>query len=622
MKLSITNWQQATNARVLVATVTALDAANNKADIAMGELAVAAVPIHYWCHHGVDTHAASRVLKVGDQVKALYTGNGAAPTAANLTVLGLHNEIRRCAGGVGIVCNLNSGAITAIMGASLLSGAPVPSIYRATPTRKLQLSGGAVNDTTLAAGQNDWNGHANQTISWMHGPFRYGPQLDASKSLWIDGVLWDNTIPGSEVLGACISGAMVIAITNAGGIYRRPLDKSSAWAALTGTGDIPLGKPYFFNGSGTEAAACDPDIGSDQGKVTTITISGDTYSASTWPTQVYSLVGDQYELSYTKFVDYSGDTLIQAVQHATRQTVVTMPTTITAVEVICVYGLEGSETEVWNGMREREEVVVTRSWLEFASTSIDLYASDVTLHTKNLQVGSAQVSAAVDKSQWLLDDTTPSYPYALAGWPWYTKVESLAFITSLDLRTGHHATYQVDITANASKASSGHSWSCDPVNGPAFVAADTITRTASGTMQRTKKINGVALPGSRNSNLVKAVDPSSETTTFDMKLNPAESYDPQYDNIGFTAGYVITHQTTFSEFMSINNLLMPNYQPNLVIADGMHGITYANNPKTTDTVTAWLHDALQSAYVNYSGGDIGIKLGVTNPFSIEDARVA
>lgn len=292
MKLSI-DWSEGVNARVLDGIITELDAEKNTATVIVNSKTIVDVPIHYWCHHGVDNHGASRVFVNGDMVRIIYTGMGAVLDKDNLIVMGLKNQIRRCRTAYGCQLSLGSGTVIPVEYAWIIGGKTTgvtgyePSSI--LPKFLFNSQGETVYPDTSAAGDCDWIS-TTHSVSWSWSKSRY-VMAGTDNKLFMDGTLW-GTAPAS-VLGAGIyNNKMIVALSN-GKIYDRPLNKNSEWRALAGIFPINLKQGCFFNADCSKAISLTDDF-----KILDISIYSDyiTYTQNS-----------TYQDNATIFTNESGD---------------------------------------------------------------------------------------------------------------------------------------------------------------------------------------------------------------------------------------------------------------------------------------------------------------------------
>ena len=83
------------NSRILTGTISAVNSSD--CTVTVNGLAIPGVPYFYHCQHDTIDHG-SRVFRVGDNVLLLHDGQLAAPSAANLRVIGFPDKLERCRG--------------------------------------------------------------------------------------------------------------------------------------------------------------------------------------------------------------------------------------------------------------------------------------------------------------------------------------------------------------------------------------------------------------------------------------------------------------------------------------------------------------------------------------------
>lgn len=278
MDLSISNFNQSVNARVLIGQIVSINTDTKTATIMLTSGSVADVPFHYLCSHGEDDHAATRVFRDEDVVEVLYTGVTAAPAADNLHIMGLVGELRTCRTGFsGFIVNLAAGAVTFNY---ITSGGYIQAIQLMGDKYLLHDNVPQGPDTVppgaeiFRAGNQDWHGDYG-TLSYK-GPYsRYlGEPTDFS------GYIYDrnNMIAvDRNVLGCAIAKIGTIKYylaafpvvyydTTLGtscvkfGIRRRLVSGSAVWTDLEATfGTITNGQTFspavFFSGNGRNCVA-------------------------------------------------------------------------------------------------------------------------------------------------------------------------------------------------------------------------------------------------------------------------------------------------------------------------------------------------------------------------------
>ncbi|QOX78715.1 hypothetical protein FY034_07165 [Trichlorobacter lovleyi] len=587
MKQSLTDWQQAVNSRVLVAQITALNVEANTATIQLnsGPL-VADVPIHYLCNHNSDTHAVSRVFKTGDSVLVLYTGNAAYPSASNLRIFGLYGEIRRCLDNRGLVCDLNTGAIINRTGSAIMCGRlPVYSISKSAPTRHINLLQGSIGDSVSIAGQSDWYGLAEFALSWDWAGFRYGNGSPGNK-IYLSGEVWEANTPG-PVAGACIQGAYVVIATTYGTVHRRRVDKSDQWTGITGP--VFSGGPWLFNASGTVAVH---STGAGYQLLELIALQ--EYSITDYPYAVNTYDADivTHTTIATKeailFADYQGDQLVTGTMHFSYNS--TYTSTLLSTDYICGTMPESVPT-YWIDSSTFERTTTQRMWLEFNGASIDLMSHDL------YSTGSAETGTGSGGWGGTINGTVAT-----------SVNDYVAFLAGLDLRSGFYAVYKMASQRTINTYTTG-SYTCAANVSYWPTIENSTTYTGGGSLTRSKILNGQEL-ASRSCSLAN----------MGYTLYPLDDYDPSFDNIRFFTNTPIGAEILTWAFLMFN-IAEDSEITKPVIAEGMYGLSHAKNGLTNDELTAWLYDPESTPYVDYSGGDIALKLGIAAGFSAEEARV-
>lgn len=200
MKLSINDFSAATSARIVEAVIEEVDSSAGTARVTMGSTTLVGVPVHYLCHHGLTTHIF-RVFKPGDTVLMLYRGAGAPPSADNLVVVGLKDEIRRCRSIKGIRAFAYSASEVATFSPAVPY--PVTTWYQAPagPGREYFFDGvEAIRESTNTK-HVDWSNNTDSlTWSWTTKNRYNGAAV--GPSIYSEGVEYARA-PGS-VLGAAV----------------------------------------------------------------------------------------------------------------------------------------------------------------------------------------------------------------------------------------------------------------------------------------------------------------------------------------------------------------------------------------------------------------------------------
>lgn len=563
MKLSITDWQKAANARVLIGTVTALDPGANTATITIATGSVAAVPIHYWCNHGADNHAAARVFRVGDEVTALYTGNGDTPSALNMVVMGLKDEIRRCRLMAGILFDLCIGdpsifsyltktdTNTLISVKSIaIGGISEKILINTTTDEKIERNSSSIG------GFIDWVGSGHIVSIESDSAFRYA-QAANGNNIYIDGYLWDTVYWGS-LQGAAISGDYVIAVSDMYAYYR-PIDKSNTWIVIPGLLYIPKKLPILFSPTGLEAISCD----GYNGIMYNLLISSDFNNCVVTANDTNTESGTiETTLARSKilFADYS----------------------ITGVKLYATLNYTYSKT--YTNINNEENQICSNDFKIFYENGITNININSYLEYNDITTELLSFSKVSNIETWSLisynsnktllkqiSNTSATHKEGLIAW--------------IDLRYNFFAKYeQNEITTTVFTGAEGLQYYCDPAsiicdNGIPVYQYDRPSNTSwNRQLTKSKYIHSTKL---------------SERTWVDNSTYPIVRTDENYDCVSYI-------QTSWP--MMLTNVLSEGL-PFPCIAQVLRGIGCIKHPITLDYMETWFHDMTAPPYIKFNDID-------------------
>lgn len=396
------------------------------------ENTITGIPIHYRCHHGADNHGASRVFKIGDEPLILYRGKGALPSAGNLTLLGLKDEIRRC--------RLMSGILFDLAGSPAL-------VNSVSSDEKVEYPSVAV------AGARNWFGFG-MIISTESSGWRYAHDAGGS-DIYIDGEIWDSA--PFDVRGAAAMGTETIVATDGIWVYTRPKNKATEWFKLSGTiaEPVPVGIPVFFSPDGRKAVAA------NYGTVYYFEINTESYTLTKANEETFEwvvapvVVFDNYSTYesrafYPRYYDFD----------------------LNGVLLKC--GVETHRTATY-------QVDLGEPYRDY--TSLRPIKKTYTVITKqNLTVNGAIIFSTEDKYIGVINDTSASFTQEKQS------VSNGIFPVKPDIRYDVKDKYEQSITANSSVSSNRYYIFNDDTRTVTEVAATQITGTSTAHAHFLKKM--------------------------------------------------------------------------------------------------------------------------------------
>ena len=584
MKLSITDWQKATNARVLVGTITSLDGLNNKATITIGAASVADVPIHYWCHHGVDNHAASLVFKSGDQVKAIYTGNGAALSNANLTILGLNNEIRRCTFLDGLIITTPDGIWT-------LKGST------ATPL----ISGQDL------AGRNWWS-NGTSLLSWdMPNTCRYARGCEAGgPSVYRSGVeiaRFDGTFAGAG-LRTELDGEWVYVTTAGGYLYKKKVgdgDPSANW--------VTVGAHWVYaTAAATFDSTCskfccmesrsDVDIAYEVSFINGISVTQVAISQN---------ITDSRDNSYPVAVDYVSGFTTLSVATVQLETVSSYSWDVTTLSNS--YDKTVGDTDYYLLHRSATEVSSYRPslklmWPTKTHLIYDFYRTE-SRYSTTYNYGTEDYINGIEIAESNLGNGTDSYyeyEYKLTS-----NLSSLPLM--FDMRDDLLLTYEVNMSGF--RTFDSETWDGDFIT--RVVTSVGTTHEESAQFSTARKKDDTALK-------LNSI-PCHVGLDFTYADAGPETY---FDPVTWELGVSLTASSVLPVRMSYNtsqNTWGSGYHPLGLLGIDADPIHHIKHPITLDTLTFEKLSTTEQ-YLVYSGGDVATLTGGTAPINVQNLRIA
>lgn len=557
MKLSINNYQTAANSRVLTATIVALYPGTNTADIEYENSTVLAVPIHYFCHHGVDDHAASRVFNVGDQVLVLYTGNLAVPDAETLTILGLKDEIRRCRELWDFVADISVSNGT-LAGNALGKWGFLP--------------GQAGLETLSTVGGTNWWTDGVRTLTWeMGGISRYSEGSNyGGRDLFVAGVLVA-TAPVA-IAGAAMRGNEIIVIGESGDTYKF-CDRE--WTKI---GVFPVG--YELNCAVSFNIDCSlavsviiqTHINPDNTYLVTFSVLNDIVSVDI--EDLFVKNGSNWSKPIA--ADFNGLELVTAVLEYTR--------TDTGGEIV------NPDELVWKSAYDPEGHYIVSYSGSIFSNQLERLTLTIGGHTTLLAVYEASRTreSAGWRGPWL--DTTPN----LSSDTTYCHHNYYSYISGLDLRVGLLAVYKRDFGAGL--ISSNHQYRQLTHDNDGNVTIGEWVYTRQGPYQivhtRTKSITLLAPP----ENIV--IEDRSDHLTGSNFTYPPES--------GFDLD-IWSGPTELNPDGDPFVFGLPGYDYNYLPFENIDN-KFISRQKNTSFFVSWRTSYFNS-YINYSGGDLATLTG-------------
>ena len=413
MKIAISDYQIAANSRVITGTITALDVQNNTATVTLPFGSIADIPIHYWCHHNVDDHGASRVFKAGDSVQVLYTGNTAQPAASNLKVLGLVGEIRRCRNLWNLVAD--------ICKADGTKAGQSKGIYGFLDSK-------AGLDAGPATGNYNYWTDGIRYITWaMNRPSRYARGANSGGNIiYMDGAVLA-TAP-VNIAGACLSGTNIIVIAGNGSVHKKPI-KDGSWSQIFTQSDYDS-RPVAainFNAEGSQAITVN-DTSAIDGccYLITYSISGNVVTT----TKANHLTGSQAATDwiYTKpfAADYNlNDPVIATIEQRCNRVTTDDGSSSTQVYV-------SLHTDVWENIT--------------ASTITDTYTTQLLFLGHAIDLDRSVYKSSTVSKYYLVDEDTNQGSYEFYGYNKRTFKQTLGYIVGLDLRLDLSAIYKKELS--------------------------------------------------------------------------------------------------------------------------------------------------------------------------------
>jgi hypothetical protein len=424
MSLNISTFSEAANSRILTGVITELDTDNNKAACLIGTATITGIPIYYYCNHGTLDHAVSKVFSTGDSVTLLYTGEGSAPSADNLTVVGMAEGLRACRVALGIVADLSG--TTAAPGINSIG--------------KYAFKSGAATliPGSVLAGNNWWTDGA-LVISWsMPGSCRYAQDTNASTGdIYLEGSRIAS-FPGA-IAGAAIrmegGKKYVLVITGGTGlVWKKKAYTTGAWQLLS-SGLVPTNKrpltAVSFNADATRAVHC------RDGYLHEYSISGDAFTvASSGGLITLQSHWSGYKYSWTAAADYVNNVLtIGTMEYYKNQ----VPDGVPTADEFGYYNRSGSELVGNDGLGDVYSFTADSpyaddiTWtLTFGGIIIELYAQRIRRNrvTRYFHYGST-----------FDGNTAGNHPHqpisAFQTWKYTSET-----IEGLDVRAGFYATYK------------------------------------------------------------------------------------------------------------------------------------------------------------------------------------
>ncbi len=563
MKLSITDWQKSTNALVLAGSVTGLNAPANTADVTIGGQAFPAVPIHYLCHHNADNHAASRVFKVGDQVQVLYLGNSAAPSSANLTVVGLVGELRRCRTLWNLVANLNRADGTEFGTSYGQWGFLGPSIQRVTET---------------ALGGYNWWTDGLRTLSWqMLAPSRYSVgSNNGGTAVYRDGALLA-TSPVA-VAGAALQGDDLIVFGYNGHVWKRSAATGS-WSHIY-SWDLYVFTPAVaisINADCTSAVTLVDNSGgaTPYCALVQFTISGDVVTMS-WSDQLHS---DAVGWNKPVAVDYRLNTLLTATVYCSY----TESITADVFNYSRVYINDAQQCGVYSYNSQRTTV---KEWTTQLRTPDQTHNLEHTVQTDGFT-----------SSGLMVGYTTPGgSPYVASSISTIDYQSEASLILGMDLRTNHLAVYRMQqqpktLTTTTTSATVTNTNCAINVSG----SSSSTTNATGVVFYRSKELNS-AIVDDRPSLLC----PPESISSYTHYLMPAASV-TDFDPVVWSSGGLVPVSTVALPMRSKSYGFMSSLTSNFLVAE-----------KSGDRLVSW-KTSNTATYCNYSGGDVAALTGLSGP---------
>ena len=599
MKLPITDWQKAANARVLIGTVTALDPGANTATITIATGSVAAVPIHYWCNHGADNHAAARVFRVGDEVTALYTGNGDTPSALNMVVMGLKDEIRRCQVMDGLIATFDDGAQWNFksIAAELIPGG------------------------TTTCGNNWWS-NGLRTISWSMGAScRYAAgSVAGGPDIYMDGLVIARF--GSTFNGAALKfeGDSIWAyVFNQGGLYRKLVGyggPTENWEYLGSVTGGAISAAASFNASCTKLCYMSD---STQTAYEVNFAWGLSIETIATPYQSGATVETGYLVRIPVAIDYKVDTLCLASYEY--EVLAYQPTDITSSSQVFIDGVSFDyylATVVYHGEFDHIHRIL---WTGMTHT-IGRYKTQtdrtIERYTRSLSPdGYFNTESSVNSESVHLIDTK-------------------SIILHFDMRDDCIITYDIDMSGignsytatrtftdlEATISAVSYSYigkygNLDKAYWPAGIEDDTQTTTHNPAAFTTKRMNGIDTLKSVDHSVINY--PSSIVITsprveyFDLFLWSTSNAQTETD-LSFVEW---PKKALSSEWGTDPKLKHPLYY----LGYDATPIRHIKHPVYADEMTYEKLSATED-YLHYSGGDVATLTGKTPPLRLSNLRVA
>lgn len=318
MKLPVGGFFDAVNARILQGSVETVDGSQNTADVTVSGILISGVPVNYLCNHGLTTHA-DRVFSQGDTVLLLYRGGGSAPSASNLVLLGLKDEIRRCVESTGLRLVLEATSSPLIMSKGSIINDP---LWTATYSNTFYF------DPAGAVYGPDIPGSPLPSLLKGVSPYQntpYGYDIALGPPYWHDGtnaIGWDNNniiMQGTAYpIGAYVTGAAIVAIPGGHnyivvatytGLKRKLLTNLNKpaipWDALSVDDDISEVRRWQISSNGKNWAAVSYSLNSWTSVSIDLIINSDITAAAVYKAESSSDV-DVQEGIY----DYDADQVV------------------------------------------------------------------------------------------------------------------------------------------------------------------------------------------------------------------------------------------------------------------------------------------------------------------------
>jgi len=596
------------NSRILTGTISAVNSSD--CTVTVNGLAIPGVPYFYHCQHDTIDHG-SRVFRVGDNVLLLHDGQLAAPSAANLRVIGFPDKLERCRGlglaGIAIAGTSWWDFIDAGYYSWLPMGVEKAFIWGEESNLK----------TSEQYGFSDWTDGVDQ-ISWGWSAGRYARGLSGSSYIYQSGAVLASA-PGS-VVGAAIynttAGRFLVIGTNTQ-IYTKKLGGSYNWVLATGTSFNLVGSPLFWRPQIKEGIAVDIYGKRFSFTITALSETSCSYTVATLETNAATTGdGDPLIKSYTQlmFVDYkpNGD-LVEAYGFAEWY----------VAPLVSTPGTSTTECAMTRGTGTTETPLHT-------SSKFSLYING----TEHI-LAKYEYSKIIESEGYWYSNYEIGFPISETDNRLYVLKQAL--IEEMDLRYDFIATYWMESTITSSKTvTGGLSYVCTE-DWPEISSYSSTTNTIQNATRQCGKTSTLYTPGtaedmnySRTYGMSQIINYSiffpetvsnPSTTTGSQTWTCNDTYGERFDRISresmkanpFIGPWSGSFGPDFTSYAWLG-ADDKHYLLNPYIRPWLYGVEYAHGPTNADILFSWVFNKGIDPYVYWSRGNPFTAAGVTGTY--------